>query len=54
LTSVHDIAAWLPDALLASDPAKETYLIGNAVSWNDLVAACEQATGARLLVHRGS
>ena len=46
LTSVHDIAAWLPDALLAPAPAKETYLVGNAVTWNDVVAACGEATGA--------
>ena len=53
LTSVQDIAAWLPDMLLAPNPARETYLIGNSVSWNELVAACEQATGARQPEHRG-
>ena len=36
---------------MAPAPAQETYLIGNAVSWNELVAACTEATGACLLAH---
>ena len=45
LTSVHDIAAWLPDVLLTPKAAEETVLVGNVVSWNEVVDAYNEVAG---------
>jgi len=46
LTSVADVAAWLPDVLLDPAAAAETDLVGEVLTWNEVVAACQDATGA--------
>ena len=45
LTSVRDVAAWLPDVLLDPGAAAETDLVGEVLTWNEVVAACRDATG---------
>ena len=44
-TSVQDIAAWLPDVLLDPQAAEETALVGEGLTWNEVVAACMDVTG---------
>ena len=46
LTSVADVAAWLPDVLLDPEAAAETDLVGEVLTWNEVVATCQDATGA--------
>jgi nucleoside-diphosphate-sugar epimerase len=45
-TSVYDIAAWLTKVVLDPTAAGDTYLIGNVLSLNEIVAAYEEVSGA--------
>ena len=45
VTSVHDIAAWLPKVVLDPTAAEDTHLFGNVASFNDIVATYSEITG---------
>ena len=44
-TSVYDIAAWLTKVVLDPTAAGDTYLTGNMLCFNDIVAAYEEVSG---------